>query len=633
MMKYVFLLFYLWVLLPLLGHGQTSCRCDTQDLLLNERDSVEVFHFIDKLKQTKNEMCAFKALSAEIAYYAIKQEKEKMEGLLQIQLHILESSSCKEILSFDYYFSNVLYYRALNNYEKLSEFGFKALREAEKLNDSHKQIEAIKQIVFLFTRVKEGEKNWAYIKRVEKLINKVDSPIQQARHYRWLAFEYENKYTGTQRITLIDSALQFASISKKVALQYKMYDELALSYRVYEAFSYHTGKLNDALRYIDSAIYFGKKIKGEKNLGPFFMAKAWDHLDLKQYSEAEKWMDTALALDNSSDKAGYMMLQFEASNIYEGAGNLKKALSSFRKYSKMKDSILDTDRVKIINDLEAKYQTELKDAQITNLNQQRKIDVLELENKQAQINKLITVIIVISLIAIFIFSLFKVAELKKAKAINKALQDAIANSEKLEREITNVRENIAQDFHDDLGNKLARISLFSNLMMKDESAENKLKQKLTQITEDANYLYAGTRDFIFSLKKNSDYPEELVTYLSDFGEECYKSTAIKFRVNKQLDSNARLPYYWSKQLIFIFKEAMTNALKHSGATEVTLHFLLQKNLLVVKCIDNGKGFEVNKIILNGIAHMKQRAKKISGELKVTSIKNEGTIIMFKGKTA
>lgn len=234
----------------------------------------------------------------------------------------------------------------------------------------------------------------------------------------------------------------------------------------------------------------------------------------------------------------------------------------------------------------------------------------------------------------FLFIFLILNQLKSVKKRNLNLKSAIEKQKKLEEELSKVRENIAQDFHDDFGNKLARISLLSNLAANDSSFDNeKVKEKIAQIESDANYLYKGTRDFIFSLNSESDNLEQLVTYLSDFGEDLFYDSGKRFVINKQLVSDTKLPYYWSKQLIFIFKEALTNAYKHSDGTNVTLNFVYLNSVLTICCIDNGKGFTFiqKKNGSNGLNNMKKRAEKIGGTLSITFDNNE-TSIIFSAKT-
>lgn len=229
---------------------------------------------------------------------------------------------------------------------------------------------------------------------------------------------------------------------------------------------------------------------------------------------------------------------------------------------------------------------------------------------------------------------FIIRRLQRTRKRNKFLKETIENNKKLEKELENVKDNIAQDFHDDLGNKLARISILSNLITSNEDdISNESKQIINQISDDANYLFKGTKDFIFSLKEESNYLEELITYLSDFGEEYFSQFDIDFIVNKSIDNNIKLPYYWSKQLIFIFKEAMTNVVKHANASKIELQFLFKDNTLEIKCIDNGKGFDATtKKQLGGLSNMQKRAKNINCILTYNT-SPKGTVVYFTGKTA
>jgi signal transduction histidine kinase len=323
-------------------------------------------------------------------------------------------------------------------------------------------------------------------------------------------------------------------------------------------------------------------------------------------------MDTSLFYDTKNDIGGHMMLLYEASDIYAGTGAYAKSLAHYKMHSKLKDSILNVKRLGKINELEIKYKTELKDAQI---------------------KKLVILLIFAILLIVSILFVTKVFQLKKTKQKNLELKAAYNKQVLLEKELTEVRENIAQDFHDDLGNKLARISLLSNLVSEDDSVNNlNIKSKVKQITEDANGLYTGTRDFIFSLKPNSEYLKEVITYLSDFGEDFFSKTKVNFTIKKNVNKNVKLPYYWNRQLVYIFKEALTNALKHSKGDKVVLAFNCENDVLKISCIDNGIGLKEHSLSsLNGMSNMKKRARKIGGELIVKSGKNNGTTISFMGK--
>ncbi|MCB0462098.1 MAG: histidine kinase [Flavobacteriaceae bacterium] len=315
---------------------------------------MKIFQISKALKKSEFEGCIIKGLNLEFQYYRSQAKFVKALSILNTIDNILKTSSCKEYFAFEVNYHKALYYHAINDLENLSDFAFKALNESEKQNDDEKQVLAIQEVVYLFTRMNEDVKNWLYIKRAEKLILNLKNEENLVRYYRWLAFEYENKYTLTERKTLLDSCLMFGNKAKKLAFKYNMYDEITKVYRVQEACAYHRGDLKKALVYIDSSIYYAKKIKGHKNLSSLYLSKAWDHLGLGQNNEAIKWMDTALAA-NTSISAARMMMYSEASQIYQGAGNVDKAFATYKMYTKLKDSILNLETIGKVNELEQKY--------------------------------------------------------------------------------------------------------------------------------------------------------------------------------------------------------------------------------------------------------------------------------------
>lgn len=346
---------------PEMAFAQEECSCEIlsskiKEDIVNDKDSLVVFKNINTLKKSNFKSCVFEGLDLEFNFYINNKESKKALPVLQKLEDLSKKIKCEGQFDYAIYTNKVSYYKLTNNLEKVSLYAFKSLTEAEKSNNVEKQIKAIQNIVYLNTRMNEHAKNWTYIKRAEKLIENQNISKQSAEQYRWLAFEYETKYTLTQRKTLLDSVLIFEKKAEPVAFKYKMYFEITQLYRVKEAYSYHKGDAAKALMFIDSAIYYGKKRKRDKNLSPLYFSKAYDHLDLGQIKEANKWMDTALVIVNDvKDSSGKMMMYFGASELYASAGNVNRAFETFKIYTKMKDSVWNIEKVEKVNELEQKY--------------------------------------------------------------------------------------------------------------------------------------------------------------------------------------------------------------------------------------------------------------------------------------
>jgi len=202
-------------------------------------------------------------------------------------------------------------------------------------------------------------------------------------------------------------------------------------------------------------------------------------------------------------------------------------------------------------------------------------------------------------------------------------------------ELVKVRKKMARDFHDNMGNQLASITVFANLInlkLKDKSKEvNELLQNIEKHTKS---LFNGTKDFIWSIDPESDNLSEIFTYIKDFGEELYENVPIEF-YSETFGLNGQhtpLPSGYSRQIVLVFKEAMTNALKHAKADEVYFTLNLTGDEFVIEFRDNGEGLNSEKLGKgNGFKNMRSRARQINCNVHIESNPDKGgTVIKLFG---
>lgn len=185
------------------------------------------------------------------------------------------------------------------------------------------------------------------------------------------------------------------------------------------------------------------------------------------------------------------------------------------------------------------------------------------------------------------------------------------------QELSSLRSNLAKDFHDEMGNKLASINIISQAVghkLEQSKQDNvELKQMLQTIEKRSNELYQGTKDFIWSIDYKSDYISEFFVYMRDFAENFFNSVDISFYAEKEFNikHSSRIEADAIRQLVLICKEILTNAAKHSAATEVRMLMKEENDKLVVRISDNGKGFNRDEVNKRGIGNIEQRAQKIN----------------------
>lgn len=216
--------------------------------------------------------------------------------------------------------------------------------------------------------------------------------------------------------------------------------------------------------------------------------------------------------------------------------------------------------------------------------------------------------------------------------VNLRKQRRLALLERLRTEEQNkVRQRTAEDFHDEVGNRLTRINVLTNVL------KNKLgilspdaKRLIEQIQDNTSQLYSGTRDILWSLKPANDSLREIVLRMRDFGAELFQDTEVEFEFagNEEQWKNYKLPLDVSRNLIMIFKEAMNNSLKYSGATKIQLEVTMKPHdALQVRLSDNGKGFDLDTMQKgHGLDNMHVRAKRLDGRFYIDTHPGRGTII-------
>lgn len=210
-----------------------------------------------------------------------------------------------------------------------------------------------------------------------------------------------------------------------------------------------------------------------------------------------------------------------------------------------------------------------------------------------------------------------------------------------------VRAQAAHDFHDELGHKLTKISLFSEIVKRSlNGVPAEATEYLNRIGETAKTLSGGMRDFIWTLDPEKDSLHEVAVRLKDFGDELFDKTGIAFRVEgltREMES-IRLSMDWRRHLTLIFKEAMNNALKHSRCRNVTLTISASASGLEIALADDGIGLPFLKPAAgpgegdeeapprgNGLNNMRFRAGKLHGAIDLLPNREGGTIVRFSGE--
>lgn len=297
-------------------------------------------------------------------------------------------------------------------------------------------------------------------------------------------------------------------------------------------------------------------------------------------------------------------------DLYYSKGEFKKAFDEYEIFHSLFDSLESSTVEMQLNDMEARYETRKKEAEITLLKKAQQLQVAELRQKNIIQAAILVTLGLVVVIAILFFNWYK--------AIHRT---------KRHLEIERVRNHIAQDLHDDIGSTLSSINIISKMASRNPMNGNAISN-FTQIEDHSGKMLSTMADIIWSIHPGNDTLDEIVLHMKEFAAEILepKNIAYHFQETGNM-KNLKIDVTIRKNLFLIFKEAINNAMKYSNCTEIRIDLALTSATLAMDIIDNGDGFSFNNIKPgNGLNNMKERTALMGGQLKIEASEKQGTHI-------
>jgi signal transduction histidine kinase len=305
------------------------------------------------------------------------------------------------------------------------------------------------------------------------------------------------------------------------------------------------------------------------------------------------------------------------SELYAQKGDFKRAFNFQKKYVALKDSLESVDIKERINKLEINYEVAKKDKEILKLEREQvenNLKIAEAEIEQNKKNKIILVLTFLTLL-LMLTALFYFDRIKKKETAKKdlAVNQAIFESEQKER----IR--IARDLHDSIGQKLAVTKMLLSSL-----EENENISKITSyIDETSNEVRNISHNLIPEILSFG-----LIKALEDLTDKINSSEKITVELKSELNRehwNARKETEVS--IFRIIQEILGNIIKHAKTEEVLMEIKSFEQFIQIKIVDNGVGFNVDKMDESkgiGWKNIFARIKLINGDFKVQSEKNKGS---------
>jgi len=370
---------------------------------------------------------------------------------------------------------------------------------------------------------------------------------------------------------------------------------------------------------IDSAIYFcHKSFEIDSALGNEMNMAANLGLIADIYSSQQSWENANFfyqkAIDiftknNNLDKKLSVFKQLK--KLYLTRGDLKKAIQfqdSIQMFELQINGLALNQTIELLN---IEYETTRKNQQIEN--QELKLRIQRI---------LLWGILLIGLILVPLLVLyFKTKNRKTELKLIKQEQRLSWIADEAEQ---NERKRIAGDLHDSISQKLA-VAKMRLSMYKDES-----KNEKTTIENLIDESIKEIRDISHNLAPKEIENGLLPSIISLVEQLNYVQKKSKIHFETTVKSNElKLQKNISLFIYRIIQEALHNALKHADAQLITVIFALNKSELILRIIDDGKGFDKERISQFsglGLRNLLSRVEQMHGKVNLETSPEKGTQI-------
>jgi signal transduction histidine kinase len=191
-----------------------------------------------------------------------------------------------------------------------------------------------------------------------------------------------------------------------------------------------------------------------------------------------------------------------------------------------------------------------------------------------------------------------------------------------------VRSGIATDLHDDIGASLSRIAVVSEATRERVSATDvDSRRMLADIADTSRTLVDGMSDIVWSIDPRRDNLGDVVARLRAFGSDVLESRGMRWTCEgSAIDARQELSPDQRRQVYLIFKEAIHNIARHSGAGNVTLRIHVRGNRVFGEIKDDGRGIPSDSAGGLGLSSMRARAERLGGVFKIDDRPGGGTRI-------
>ncbi len=195
-------------------------------------------------------------------------------------------------------------------------------------------------------------------------------------------------------------------------------------------------------------------------------------------------------------------------------------------------------------------------------------------------------------------------------------------------EVERTRNKIARDLHDEVSASVTGIVYFADAIkteLKGKSYQS-VSKLVNMVSESASQIQEAMSDIIWSVNPDNDSWDVVLPKFRRYASDLCDSKNITYSIDiPDIISGKTLKMEQRHDLWLVFKEIVTNAVKHSECTFIEIKLFPDSEFLYLNISDDGIGFDSSILSSNnGIKNIRSRTKALNGIADLFTAVGKGT---------
>jgi len=179
--------------------------------------------------------------------------------------------------------------------------------------------------------------------------------------------------------------------------------------------------------------------------------------------------------------------------------------------------------------------------------------------------------------------------------------------------LSEMRVALASDLHDDIGSTLTKIAMQSEML--EEEVDQKQRNSLKTMSFDARKAMSSMRDMVWSIDTRNSNMDSLFDKINEYVQKTVGDLEIPYELtNDPALKNMNLTPIQKKEIYYIVKEAINNALKHGDGSRIEIELQKSESNFVLTISNGCAAVPSASNTGSGLKNMQMRAERIGAKI-------------------